>query len=330
MLKKPVKVGVIGAGNMGKNHIRKYAALSESELCAIADPDPAAAVLAKEFGVRFYQDSTEMLDKERPEAVSVVAPTAHHFQIGNEVLKRKIHLLLEKPIASTVAEAKKLIALAKRSGSVFTIGHIEHYNPVILRLKQLIDEGGIGDITSVVCKRVGGFPPVEPKTDVIIDLAVHDIGIINFLLGKYPKAVWSHGSRTLHSHKIDAAKILLDYGDASGFIQANWITPVKIRTIAVTGTAGYVEANYITQQLIHYENNMQRVNDGFETFVKTLGEPKHRLINVDFTEPLENEIKAFLSRVRGGGAKIVEPEEALEALRVALKSAKKYDTPITI
>lgn len=323
---KPVRVCVIGAGNMGRNHIRKYATLNESELLAISDVNPATQELAKDYGIAFYSDYKKMLDDLKPEAVSIVAPTPLHFPIASDVLNRGIHCLLEKPIASTVKEATELIAIAKTKGVIFTIGHIERYNPVIRKLKEIIDQKSIGKITSIVCRRVGGFPAAEPKTDVIIDLAVHDIDMISYLIGKYPNEIFSHGSRTLHTKRIDAAEILLDYGSASGFVQANWITPVKIRTIAVTGSKGYVEANYITQELIHYGNNMKRVNNGFESYVKTLGEPKEEVIKVKFTEPLEVEILEFLSAIHSGNSNgLVKPEDAREALKIALLAVKKYE-----
>lgn len=326
MAYKPVSVCVIGAGNMGKNHIRKYSTLKQSELIAIADVNPTTKELADEYNAKFYVDYIKMLDEVKPEAISIVAPTPFHHKIATEAMRRGIHCLLEKPIASSVKEATELISLAKKNNLVFTIGHIERYNPVIRKLKEIIDDKKIGKITSVVCRRVGGFPSLEPKTDVIIDLAVHDIDMISYILGKYPKAIYSHGSRTLHTNRIDAAEILLDYGTASGFVQANWITPVKIRTIAVTGSKGYVEANYISQELVHYKNNMKRVNKGFESFVEIYGDPVEEIIKVAFTEPLEVEILTFLAAIRSGdSSKLVQPEDAREALRVALKSVEKYE-----
>ena len=173
---------------------------------------------------------------------------------------------------------------------------------------QMVDGNTIGDIISVVCKRVGGFPAVEPKTDVIIDLAVHDVDIVNYLLGKKPKSISSHGSRTRHSKKIDSAEILMNYGRASGFIQANWLTPVKIRTIALTGSFGYLEANYITQELTYYKHNMKEIQkDGFTEFVLQVGDPEKRVIKVDFEEPLAAELKAFMAKSMGRTAAIVDP-----------------------
>ncbi len=322
--RKVVKVAVIGAGNMGRYHVRNYLNLPNVQLAAIADLNPATEQLAKEHGIKHYTDFKVMLDEVKPDAVSVVVPTPFHSTIGKEVMRRGIHCLIEKPIASSVREADELIALSKKAGLVFSVGHIERYNPVVRKLKELIDKNKLGTITSVVSRRVGGFPQQEPKTDVIIDLAVHDIDIMNYLLGRYPKKVSSHTSRTLHTTKVDAAEILLDYGNTSGFVQANWITPVKIRTIAVTGSKGYAEANYITQELVHYENNMKRVRDDFKTFIVTLGEPKKRDIKIGTEEPLAVELRHFINQVRGKkGYQLVEPKDAREALRIALEAMKE-------
>lgn len=323
------RVAVIGAGNMGKNHLRNYFMLPDADLIALADINPNAKDLAEEYQVEFYADYKKMLDETQPDAVSIVVPTPFHYEVATEVMSRGIHVLLEKPIASSVEEADALIALAKKKNVVFTVGHIEHYNPLVTELKSLLDKNAIGDVSSIVCKRVGGFPAVEPKTDVIIDLAVHDIGIISHLLNKKPKRISSHGSRTHHSSKIDSAEILVDYGRASGFIQANWLTPVKIRTIAVTGSRGYIEGNYITQELEYYEHNMDReeVKDSsFSQFMISMGEPKKRIIKVDFEEPLAKELKRFLGHVNGGDENyIVDPREAREALRLALEAVEPYN-----
>lgn len=326
-MSKPLRVAVIGAGNMGKNHLRNYFAMDEAELVGLADINPETKKLAKEFKAAFFTDYKKMLDELKPEAVSIVVPTPFHAEVAGEVIQRGIHCLLEKPIASTVKEAQLLTALAQKQKVVFTVGHIEHYNPLIVELKRLLDKKTIGKITSIVCKRVGGFPAVEPKTDVIIDLAVHDIGIMSYLLNQKPKAVHSHGSRTHHSKKVDSAEILIDYGNASGFVQANWLTPVKIRTIAVTGSEGYVEGNYITQELQYYKHNMAHKKDNdFAAFVKAMGEPETKVIKVKFQEPLMIELKAFLAKIKKQpNISLVDPRLATEALDVAIKAVRPYE-----
>jgi UDP-N-acetylglucosamine 3-dehydrogenase len=320
-----IRVAVIGAGNMGKNHLRTYKAMDGVELVALADISPTAKKLAKEYGVKYYENYIDLLEEEKPDAVSVVVPTPLHYKLGKEIMGKGIHCLIEKPIASSPEEADELIILAKKQKVIFTVGHIERYNPMILKLKKLVDTLEIGEITSVVVRRVGGFPNIEPKTDVIIDLAVHDIEIMSFLLGKQPKNIHGHGSRTLHSKNIDSAEIFLDFGVASGFIQANWITPVKIRTIAVTGTKGYVEGNYITQELTYFLHNIKKQNDGFKNFVVTMGEPQKRYVSESLEEPLKNELTQFIASIKEGKPTeiLVKPEAARSALDVALKALGK-------
>jgi UDP-N-acetylglucosamine 3-dehydrogenase len=322
---KKIRAAVIGAGNMGKNHLRNYFLLPEFELVGLADINPDTKSLAEEYKARHFTDYKKMLDELKPGAVSIVVPTPFHAEVASEVLVRGIHCLLEKPIASTVQEADRLIKLAEKHDRVFTVGHIEHYNPLIRTLKKMVDDGRVGKVTSVVCKRVGGFPAVEPKTDVIIDLAVHDIDIISHMLGRQPARMYSHGSRTHHSKEIDSAEILMDYGGASGFVQANWLTPVKIRTIAITGSEGYVEGNYITQELEYYKHNMQKIEDSFSNFVIKMGDPEREIIKVDFEEPLAVELKAFFAKIVGEkGVHLVDPTAAREALRLALEAVKEY------
>lgn len=326
MSRQKIKVAVIGGGNMGRHHLRNYFLLPEAELVALADINPATKSLAKEYKTKHFTDYKKMLDETNPDAVSIVVPTQFHAAFATTVMKRGIHCLLEKPITSTVKEADQLIALAKKQKVVFTVGHIERYNPIVRKVKEIVDDNKIGQITSVICKRVGGFPANEPKTDVIIDLAVHDIDIISFLLGEQPKSIASHGSRTHHSKQIDSAEILMDYGRASGFVQANWLTPVKIRTIALTGSEGYLEGNYITQELEYYRHNMQKtMGDSFSNFVIKMGEPEKTIIKVDFEEPLAVELKAFLSKIQGSAqVQLVEPYDAREALRLALEAVEPY------
>ena len=322
---KKIKVAVIGAGNMGSNHVRNYTAIPDAELVAIADNDRNVKKISKDFKVPFFEDYKKMIKEAKPDAVSIAAPTNLHKEIGLYCMENGIHCLVEKPIAITIKEADELIGTAEKLGVIFTVGHIERYNPVIRKIKEIIDNKELGKILSVVCTRVGGFPDLEPKTDVIIDLAVHDIDIINNLLGRLPGKISTHGSRTHHTKEIDSAKILLDYGNAGGFIQANWVTPVKIRTIALTGSHGYIEGNYITQELTHYKHNMRAVREGFTSFVSSLGEAAKEIISVDFQEPLAIELKKFIAAVKSGDdSELVKPWDAREALRLALEAVKDY------
>lgn len=318
-----IRVAVIGGGNMGKNHLRTFANMEGVSIVGLADINPKAKALADQYEVDYFSDYVSMLEETKPDAVSVVVPTSLHHKVGLDVISRGINCLLEKPIANTIDEANDIIEAAKRHKIVLAIGHIERFNPMVQKLRQIIKNGEIGDVTSVIARRVGGFPAAEPKTDVVIDLAVHDIDVISYLLDRQPHQVHGHGSKTLHSSEMDSAELLLDYGGASGFVQANWITPVKVRSIAVTGTKGYVEGNYITQEVTYYKHSMVPKYDGFKNFVVSLGEPEKYYHAEAPKEPLAIELRAFIDRIKGDKmAEIVQPSTARDALDVALRATK--------
>ena len=325
MGKNKVRVAVIGGGNMGSNHMRNYAKLPTVELVALADTNNETQRLAKQHKAHYYQDYKKMLSENEIDAVSIVVPTKLHYKIGAEVIKQGIHCLIEKPITGTVNEAERLIKLAKQHKIILTVGHIERFNPVVRKLKELIDKNQLGEVTSIVAKRVG-LPRAEPKTDVILDLAVHDIDLISYLLGCAPQRVYSHGSHTRHRYRLDSTEILLDYGRASGFIQANWVTPVKVRNISITGSDGYAEGNYITQELKLSLHQLSRPAMGFNDFVSSFGEPKTRKVPVSFKEPLVLELAAFVNAIRTGHvADIVPPIAGLEALKIALAAVRQHN-----
>lgn len=319
-----VRVAVIGAGNMGRHHVRNYHEMNGVRLAAIADADPASAALAKQYEVPFYESYQEMIKHEQPTAVSVVVPTPFHHEVASFALQNGADVLVEKPIAATVAEAHQLESLAQQFGRILTVGHIERFNPAVLHLKQLIASGRLGEISAMVCRRVGGFPQREPKTDVIVDLAIHDIDIMADLMGEVPQLVAAHGSRTFHSQRIDSAEILLRYGVAAGFVQTNWVTPVKIRTISITGSKGYVEANYITQEVELYEHTAVRSQDNFPDFVRELGTPQVIREKIKLIEPLRQELNLFIEAVKTRDeSHIVKPADATTALAIALAAARE-------
>lgn len=312
-----IRVGVIGVGNMGRHHARIYSQMEGAELVAVADLREEAEEVAVRYGARFYRDHREMLRKERPDAVSVAVPTALHRDVGVDCLEAGVATLMEKPLASSVEEAEELAELAEARGVPLMVGHIERFNPAVRALKGIIDRGDLGDLTSLTARRVGVFPPQVKDADVILDLAVHDIDICSFLLGRLPERVYARAGKALNSRRWDFAGIFLDYGEASALIQVNWITPVKIRELTVTGTGGYAELNYITQRLRVYESEYRRTFDSFGDFVVKFGSPRVREVPVEGAEPLFLELSHFLSCVAEGRTPEVSGREGLSAVAVA-------------
>lgn len=313
-----IRVAVIGVGNMGYHHARNYDSMAGAQLVAVAEADEERGRAAAErFGCHWYQRYQEMLQQEKIEAASIALPTSLHYSVALDVLDARIPVLVEKPLAASAAEAEALVAASRERGVVLMAGHVERFNPAVRELKRRLDAGELGDITSVVAKRVGVLPPQVEDANVIIDLAVHDIDIIGYLLGGMPTEVYAAAGRALLSDRLDHAELFLKYGQIGTFIQVNWITPLKIRMLSVTGTQGYAELNYVTQRLDIYQSNLERDYDDFGDFVLRFGTPRALTVPLTPLEPLRLELEAFLWAVEGKGPLEVSGEDGVRALRVA-------------
>jgi len=308
---------------MGKHHARIYSQLKNASLVAVSDiNEKIGKKVAKEFNCQYYKDYNKMLNKERMECVSIAVPTKLHKKVALDVIKSKTHLLIEKPIALTTKEAQEIIKAAKKAKVKLTVGHIERFSPAIRVLKDIVKRGDLGEIISIIAKRVGMFPPQIKDANVIIDLAVHDIDIFNYLLDKQPSEVFAKGRKTLTNHREDSAEIFLSYGGTSGFIQVNWITPVKIRILSVTGSKGYAELNYITQKLEIYQSRYEKTVDNFGEFVIKFGEPIRKEIKVNKKEPLLCELESFIECIEKNKKPEVTGEDGLRVLTIAEKAVE--------
>lgn len=315
-MRKNIRTAVIGVGNMGKNHTRVYSEISN--LVAVADilPEIGRSVAAK-YQAKYYQNYQEMLDKEKPRAVSVAVPTKYHKEVTIDCLRRKIPTLVEKPIAETTPDAEMMLKEAKKNKIFFMVGHIERFNPAVIKLKRLIDYGKLGKIISLLAIRVGISPPKTSNSDVTIDLAIHDLDVFNYLVGEFPhsKKVIKH--KLFKDNRADSAAILLEYKHATGMIQTNWITPIKMRKLYVTGTDGFAEVDYISQKLIIYNNiiNKKQIGDYLE--LVSLSNKQKKEIYISRKEPLKNELLFFLENRENQECDTTI--EAMEALRLLIK-----------
>lgn len=323
-----LKVAVIGAGAMGKNHARVYSEMKNVELVAICDSNKdAGGQIAMLYGAKYYSGCKEMLAKEKMDAVSICVPTKFHRDIAVEVIRNKINVLVEKPIATTISEAEEIILEAKKNKVNLMIGHIECFNPVVVELKRRIMGGELGKIYKVHCNRMG--PSVQRIYDVgvVIDLAIHEIYILKYLIDSDVKRVYAETERKIHSTYEDLLIGTMRFrNDVLGVINTNWITPRKFREITVTGEKGMFVANYLTQDLDFYENDFVKKNVDYKSHTMLVIEGKKIPIEVKKSEPLRNELEAFVSCVINNKKAPVSGNDGLEALRVAqkfLESAKQ-------
>jgi UDP-N-acetylglucosamine 3-dehydrogenase len=320
-----LNTAVIGTGSMGKNHARVYSELSESNLVAIAEVSEEGKDIAKRFKCKHYTDYVEMLNSEDIDALSICVPTSLHKSVSLNCIDEGKHILIEKPIAARVEDAKEILEAARKREIIVTVGHIERFNPAVQKLKEVIEEK-LGDTTSIIARRVGIFPPQIKDANVITDLAVHDIDVFNYLLGKQPKEVYVKSGDALKSGREDHAIITLSYEGTDCVVQVNWITPVKVRELAVTGTKGYAELNYITQELRIFETSYEKGYDSFGDFILKFGAPNEITVEVDKVEPLKSELSHFLECIKKQKEPLVTAEDGLTALYIATKAVESYES----
>lgn len=316
-----MNAAVIGVGNMGRHHVRNCSEIANINLVAIADiNEKIGQPLAEKYHCRFYKDYREMLKKEKLDFVSICVPTKLHKKVAIDAITSGCHILIEKPIASNISEAKEIIQKAKARGIKFSVGHIERFNPAVLKLKEMIDAGKLGEITSIVTRRLGPMPNQIKDANVVIDIGVHDLDLMNWFYGQLPSYMMVNGGRALNKDQCDHADILLKYGKYGALAQINWITPIKIRKMNITGTKAYAEINFITQELDVYESNYSTDYNDFGEFVIKFGEPKEKkTIKVQNIEPLKAEIKSFVRAIRENTRPMVTAREAIDALDIACK-----------
>lgn len=314
-----LNVAIIGCGVMGSLHSRIYSNIPYVKLVAVCDINVSIGKkLANLHKTKYYLNYKEMLKKENIQAISITVPTADHKEVALNCINWGVSaILVEKPLAPLVAEAKLITEAALKKNVILTVGHIERFNPAVLKLKELIKKGLLGNIVSIVVKRVGLFPPRVKDINVVTDLAVHDLDIVCTLLDKFPESIFATGGKGIAADRIDYADIFLDFGMTSCYLQVNWITPIKIRTLSVTGALGYCELDYLTQELVLYKSHYDKVvPKEFEKFVTVLG-PGKIPIRVKKEEPLKLEIVDFVNSVIKGKKPLVSPEDGINAVKLS-------------
>lgn len=300
-----IKVAVIGAGTWGKNHVRVWSEVPQAELVAVADSNPEVGKrFATQYHIRSETDYRKLLQDVQIEAVSICTPSSTHYAIAKEAIIAGKHVLVEKPLALTHAEGKELTALAAARGVILMVGHVFRFDPVILRIKQEIQEGAIGKINFLYSSRLGLMTP-KPDCGVIMDFALHDVDIACFLTGELPNAVTAVG-QTFHAANgrtfEDVGFITLRF--PSGILanaSVSWLTPKKVRDLWVIGNKKSIGADLITQQCDIFDRGVVPEYGSFGEFkliTKQTGDDIR--IAVENKEPLKEELSHFAECVLQG------------------------------
>lgn len=315
-----VKVAVIGAGSMGMNHLRVLRDLSEEQVQLVGVAEIQEAALnqaARRFHVPGYSDYRRMLDETRPDLVAIVVPTHLHFEVASSVLQRGMHVLIEKPITSTIAEAITLIQQAHAHKCFIATGHIERFNPAIIELKRHLAAHELGQIFSLHARRLGPFPARIRDVGVTLDLATHDVDVMRYLVDAEVRHVYAETQCHIHRDYEDLLLGVVRFtNDAIGMLDVNWLTPTKIRELSVTGEKGMFLVNYLTQDVYFYENDYTATNWDDLRRLTGVSEGTMVRLKVQKAEPLRLQYEDILAAIRNHTQPTVSGEDGLAVLRI--------------
>lgn len=320
-----MKVAVIGAGVMGRNHVRVLRDIPHAEVVGVVDQDLGrAGQLAGHYGLDGYDDLDFVLGTLRPEAVIVAVPTRQHVEVALQAVRRGIHVLVEKPIAGTAEEGELLVRAAREHGVVLSVGHVERFNPAVIELKRRLDAGDLGRIFMIHSRRLSPYPRRIMDVGVAADLASHELDMMRYLAGSEGDLVGAAAERVLHPAHEDIAFAVLRLGAGIlGILDVNWVTPTKIRDIRVTGERGMFTVDYLSQELYFYSNAGAGESDAPDTWLPghdfTVNEGDMIRLHISRKEPLLAELESFLECARTGSRPVVDGEDGVEALRLALQ-----------
>jgi len=306
---KRVAIGVIGTGFWGENQVRVLRQSRMADLVAICDTnEKRAREIGTKYAVPWYTDLDKFLRVSRLDAVTVCTPTQTHLKVGLSVIESGKNLLVEKPMTGEERAADRLVNSARKAGVKLLVGFIERFNPGVRAVKKMLTQKIVGDVIIATGRRVARWPIRIGDVGVVKDTAIHDIDAMRYLLEEEVSAVFAQtGSLRKHSYE-DYAEIMLRFKEGTtGFIDANWLTPRKVRTLIITGSDATINLDYITQDI-------------------TLEDSK-RLVKpyTPWAEPLRLELENFVTTIINDTKESPSGDDALKAIRVcdaALRSGK--------
>jgi predicted dehydrogenase len=312
---KPVKVGVVGVGYLGKFHVQKYAAMEGAELVGIVDSDPHVADdIARQNRTRVFASHREMIDAV--DAVSIVVPTRHHFSISREFLDAGKDVLIEKPMTETLEEAEILVDLAETRGAVLQVGHLERFNPAVVALK-----GHIRRPLFIESHRLSLFKGRGTDVSVVLDLMIHDIDIILHFVGLPPAEIRASGVRVISDH-VDIANARLEFDSGCvANITASRISIKNERKVRIFQKDAYLSVDFGNHAVTVIDKKGE-VEEDPESLI-----PGLRVHTQAFeqSDALFDELASFISAVRGRTVPEVTGRMGMDALATALKVMEQIE-----
>ena len=309
---QPIRIGVIGVGNMGQNHVRVLSLLKDVELVGVADINVERGLeVASKYRARFFEDYHDLLPLV--EAVCIAVPTRIHHAVGMTCLQAGVHVLIEKPIAASIAEAESLVNTAAESGCILQVGHIERFSPAFRELSKVLKTE---ELLALEAHRMSPYSQRASDVSVVLDLMIHDIDLLLEIAAAPVVKLTASGSRASGSGYLDYVTASL--GFANGVIAtltASKVTHRKIRRISAHCKNSLTEADFLSNEiLIHRQTSEHCLGDRPQVLYRQDG-----LIEKVYTgnvDKLGAELEHFVNCVRGGNKPSVGGEQALKALRL--------------
>ncbi len=309
---QPVRIAVIGAGSFGRNHLRVLRNSPNAQLVAVVDANTDRAEAASaEFGCRAVASLDELAGNI--DAAVVAVPTSAHAEAGCELLENGIDVLVEKPIASDAASARRLVHTARQHGRILQVGHLERFNPAVMALRQISTTPLFFEI-----HRMSVFTPRSLDVDVVLDLMIHDVDIVLSLVGCPPEEIRAVGLPVL-TNKVDIANVRLAFPTGCiANLTASRVSTERVRKLRVFQPNQYISLDYQRQDLLTFT-----VEEGQDSAAGK--EIRCEAVPAEKSEPLKLEVEAFLESVSTRSAPPVTGEEGLAALEVALAILAKIE-----
>ncbi|MGD0018893.1 MAG: Gfo/Idh/MocA family oxidoreductase [Candidatus Limnocylindrales bacterium] len=313
----PLRLGLAGLGSMGRNHLRVISSHPETVLAAVADPTAEVLTAAvDQTGARGFADPLEMIAGADLDGVVVAAPTTNHLALALAAIERGLPVLVEKPLAATVDDAIAIVTAARKRGVRVQVGHVERYNPAVLEMGRLLRAGWLSTIYAITSRRAGPFPARIRDVGVTVDLGTHDVDMLSWIAGERPIRVYAETAQRIHASHEDLTFGLMHFpSGATGFLDVDWLTPAKRRSLTVVGEEGMFELDYLTQKLTFTRSNVERpqlIAGYATTFTGDVAE-----IPVVSVEPLRAQLDEFVRVLRTGDRPYVPGEDGLWAVGIA-------------
>jgi len=302
---KDIRVGVIGVGHLGEYHVQKYRAMKGVELIGVVDIDAGrAAEITQRYNTTAYSSQDELL--ERVDAVSLAVPTESHFAVAKEILAAGVHLLIEKPITYDQDDADRLIHMAQEGGLVLQVGHVERFNPAVVKMESLLKQP-----IFVESHRMNLFTVRGTDVDVVLDLMIHDLDIILHMARSDVREVHAVGMSVI-TEKTDIANVRIIFQNGMvANLTASRVSNQPLRKIRIFQPDAYISVNCLKKEI-----SVTRLNDISRT------EPFPQIVsskmNYPDADPLFDQLGAFAYAVRTGTEPVVTGRDGSAALKIAL------------